>query len=169
MAERRFGPQPSDPSAEVLDSVLVRGQGLGVLPAPKRHSCEFRFVRLIFRVTATTKHSSRRLLPAAGGVGGRTGLSDSFVHSFIKYILGALARASVPGPGDQWGTLRPWLGAPSEPERAGLCARAHLLLASVLCDLWGVGLQFVNGGVESAFSSEDHTCVLVLRHIFTLA
>lgn len=106
-------------------------------------------MRLIFKVTATTKHSSRWLLPAAGGVGGRTGLSDSFVHSFIKYILGALARASVPGPGDQCGTLRPWLGAPSEPERAGFCARAHLLLASVLCDLWWVGLQFVNGGVES--------------------
>lgn len=88
---------------------------------------DFGFVLSICRVTAPTKNSSRWLLLAVG----RTGLSDSFVRSFIKYILGAVAR-----PGDQWGTLVPH--SPLEPGRVGFWAWALVLLAYMLCDLWRV-------------------------------
>lgn len=71
--------------------------------------CDFGFVLFICRITAPTKTSSRWLLLA---VGRRTGLSDSFVRSFIKCILGVVAR-----PGDQWGTLGLWWGAPPWSQR----------------------------------------------------
>lgn len=85
-AEQRFGPWPSDPCHHHEARVRSRpesGPGGSARPSMTR-SCDFRFVLLIFRVTATTKNSSRWLLPTPRGVGGRTGLAASFVHSFIK-------------------------------------------------------------------------------------
>lgn len=85
-AEQRFGPWPSDPCHHHEARVRSRpesGPGGSARPSVTR-SCDFRFVLLIFRVTATTKNSSRWLLPTPRGVGGRTGLAASFVHSFIK-------------------------------------------------------------------------------------
>lgn len=88
--------------ADGLRSSPAAGPGCSARPEVTA-GCDFGFVLSACRVTAPTKNSSRWLLLAVG----RTGLSDSFVRSFIKYILGAVAR-----PGDQWGTLGLWWGAP---------------------------------------------------------